>query len=436
MDDRMQAEMMDATRLTRQGRLAEATARIQRMLQATPSATAHPGTTTAQIDGTFSVVEEGQSAPNAPQAPARRTATTTTPPPPALHQRVAGVLEQAFTRMNMDVHTRGAAGRISVPSAAARVSTSPPNRTPRTQPVGGQFTAHTYTNHAGTRHYKLYVPRAYQGQAVPLIVMLHGCTQTPDDFAAGTRMNMLAEAMTFLVAYPAQASAANRSMCWNWFEPADQQREHGEPALLAGITRQIMRDYHVADDRVYIAGLSAGGAMAVIMGTLYPDLYAAIGVHSGLAYGAAHDLRSAWAAMRHGGANVDTQRDQRSPIPDVHDGIVPTIMFHGDRDTTVHPRNADQIRSQRLAQRKTREQNTSDHSAPYVRMCQGQVSNGHRYTCTTYDDGNGRTMLEQWTIHGGGHAWSGGSSQGSYTDPNGPDATAEMVRFFHEHPQL
>jgi poly(hydroxyalkanoate) depolymerase family esterase len=262
----------------------------------------------------------------------------------------------------------------------------------------GRFIKRTYTNAAGTRTYRTYLPARFHGQSLPLVVMLHGCSQTPEDFAAGTRMNELADEHGFIVVYPAQARGANFSRCWNWFGPRDQQRDAGEPSLIAGITQQVIERHHVDARRVYVAGLSAGGAMAAVMGATYPDLYAAVGVHSGLPYGSASDTASAMAAMR--------GRSSRSapPLP-----AVPTIVFHGDRDTTVHPSNGNYgIEAAKL------------HS-------QTGEAGGRTYTRTLH---RGRPLMEHWLVHGAGHAWSGGNAKASYTDPSGPDATREMLRFF------
>ena len=278
---------------------------------------------------------------------------------------------------------------------------------------GGQFIAGSYAQQHGTRPYKLYVPTGYvAGKSLPLVVMLHGCTQDPDDFAAGTRMNRLAEERQCFVLYPAQTKSANQSRCWNWFRRAHQRRDKGEPAIIAGMTREVVRRYGVDARKVYIAGLSAGGAMAAVMGVAYPDLYAAVGIHSGLPVGSAHDVASAFAAMR-GAPPVPASGAAR--------GIVPAIVFHGDRDATVHPSNGAQVASQCV---------DSDDKSIVVVMQRGQVPGGHAYTCSVHTDAAGRVLLEHWEVHGAGHAWSGGSDRGSFTDPKGPDAAREMLRFF------
>ncbi len=283
-------------------------------------------------------------------------------------------------------------------------------------PAGAQFLSERFSSADGARPYKLYVPASLAGRdgPAPLVVMLHGCTQSPDDFAAGTRMNEAAEAHGCLVAYPGQVAAANQSKCWNWFNAGDQGRG-GEPALIAGITRAVMARYPVDPARVYVAGLSAGGAAAAIMGEAYPELYAAIGVHSGLACGAARDMPSAFAAMRQGAAGAPGH------------GAVPAIVFHGDRDTTVHPRNADAVIEQRTPGSARLD------GAFRTRAEAGQVPGGHAWERTVHSNAAGEPVLEQWRVHGAGHAWSGGSPAGSYTDPLGPDATGEMLRFFLAH---
>lgn len=274
-------------------------------------------------------------------------------------------------------------------------------------PDGARFLTSMFSNAAGQRPYKLFVPSGYAGQPVPLVVMLHGCTQSPDDFAAGTGMNTAAEAGAFLVAYPGQTTSANHSKCWNWFNREDQARDRGEPSIIAGITQQVMQEYKVDPRRVYVAGMSAGGAAAAIMGAAYPELYAAVGVHSGLACGSAGDLQSALATMRSGAAGTGSI-------------LRPTIVFHGDRDGTVHHSNGDAV----AAQARPRGAKTTTQ--------EGTSPGGHTYTRSVHEAG-GQT-LEQWTVHGGGHAWFGGNPAGSYTDPAGPDATQEMLRFFREHP--
>jgi len=310
-------------------------------------------------------------------------------------------------------------------SRARPASSRVPATAPDVVPKGGRFVTGTFTGAAGTRGYKLYIPSAYQGQPLPLVVMLHGCTQSADDFAAGTRMNIVGEERACFVAYPAQPKSANGSKCWNWFKPGDQQRDRGEPSLIAGITRQISRDYAIDRQRVYVAGLSAGGAAAAIMGAAYPDIYAAVGVHSGLPCGAASDLPSAFSAMRQGGSG-SRNRAPRSSAFDGDGRLVPTIVFHGDRDATVHPQNGHQVI----------EQSRSTGLLELRSATQGGHAGGRTYSRTSHFDANGQAVLEMWVVHGAGHAWSGGSPAGSYADPQGPDASREMVRFFLErsHP--
>ncbi len=278
---------------------------------------------------------------------------------------------------------------------------------PRKSPGGAEFLTKQFACHAGKRDYKLYVPAQPAGGRRPLLIMLHGCTQNADDFAAGTRMNELVHSHGMIVAYPVQSGAANASVCWNWFDPSHQQRDAGEPAIIAGITEEIVASHKVDPTRVYVAGLSAGGAMAMVMGAVYPELYSAIGVHSGLPYKSANDVMSAFGAMR--GDNYAAHRQPQ----------IKTIIFHGDADTTVHPSNAEKIAGMRP------DLHPAEQSAGRASMIGGRA-----FTRTIRRDTGGAPVIENWLINGAGHAWSGGSAAGSYTDPKGPDASAEMLRFF------
>jgi poly(hydroxyalkanoate) depolymerase family esterase len=277
----------------------------------------------------------------------------------------------------------------------------------------GLFLDLSYGNAAGERTYKLYVPGRHTGQARPLIVMLHGGTQSADDFAAGTRMNELAERHGFLVAYPEQSRRANPGGYWNWFQPKHQRRDSGEPSLLAGLTEHIIDKYGIDAYRVYVAGFSAGGAMAAVMANAYPDVYAAAGVHSGLAAGAAHDIPSAFAAMANGASVHGSQP-------------VPLIIFHGDGDPTVDHVNADCLVRAVLPDARDRQRPLTT---------EGRVPRGHAYTRRVYSSRDGTPLVEHWTVHQAGHAWSGGSPDGTYTDPQGPDASTELVRFFAQNAQ-
>jgi poly(hydroxyalkanoate) depolymerase family esterase len=300
-----------------------------------------------------------------------------------------------------------------------RVVDAPSYRAPE-----ARFLTSSYSNAAGTMDYKIYVPASHGDEPLPLIVMLHGCKQAPDDFAAGTQMNVLAEQHGFIAAYPKQAAKANPLKCWNWFQPEHQQRQRGEPSLIAGITRRILEEFGADARRVYVAGLSAGGAMASVMAATYPELYAAVGIHSGLAAGSALDVASAFSAMRNGNARSCRRHEHheagaRRPVP--------AIVFHGDGDDTVHPRNADALVAAALG---------ADFEAgagALERIVKHGRAAGRDYTRVGYRDADGTTWVEQWTVHGARHAWSGGSADGSFADMAGPNASREMLRFFLQH---
>ncbi|MDR7124762.1 PHB depolymerase family esterase [Pseudotabrizicola sp. 4114] len=393
-------DMAQASSLTRAGKLTEATALIQSLLRPKAGTDAPPqegalvpGLADKDvIEGTCTPVGDTPSEPAPPKAPKAKARKTAAKPVPRARRKSLGETLRSLATAGMP--------------GMGQVAAAPPEL-----PTGAQFLTLSHAGPQGSRDYRLYVPARKVKGPMPLIVMLHGCTQSPEDFAAGTGMNALAEETGCLVAWPAQPQGANMQKCWNWFRPEDQARDSGEPAVIAGIIRDILRDHPADASRVYVAGLSAGGAAAAIMGAAYPDLIAAAGVHSGLPVGGAQDVMSALSAMRNGAAGK------------AQTGSVPVIVFHGLADSTVHPDNGAAVIAQTVQARPGLKQ---------VRNS-GTSGRGRSYRHIRHDDKQGRSIAEHWQIEGAGHAWSGGQPDGSYTDPEGPDASREMLRFFAQH---
>ena len=378
MNGNLNESMVEVLRLTRNGQLTEATALLREDLNGNTSA--------GPVIDTWSAATVQQAEPADSPAGGR------------------GFLGRVQTRLPTILARQPPTGRATKSATA-------------TAELGGAVRRITHTSAAGSRSYDIYVPTD-ASPGLPLVIMLHGGNQSATEFAAGTHMFELAERHRFLVAYPEQSKTANVGLYWNWFRPGDQQRDTGEPGILAAITREVIDNNAVDTARVYVAGLSSGGAMTAVMAATYPDVYAAAGVHSGLAYRSARDATSALAAMRTGGATGPSLR-------------VPLIVFHGDRDTIVAPVNAERLIASRVAVSGT----GLDGGAPVRKTITSHDGDRgrRRYTRTVYHDPDGSVPAELWTIHGAGHAWAGGSPTGSYTDQRGPDASAEMIRFFLEH---
>jgi len=286
---------------------------------------------------------------------------------------------------------------------------------PEKRPQPGSFVDGEFAGREGKLAYKLYTPQGSTRRRLPLVVMLHGCAQSASNFAVGTRMNKIADELGFLVLYPQQSTSANLNRCWNWHRPGDQKRGSGEPSVIAALTHHMIILCKANSARVYIAGISAGGSAAAITAAAYPELYVAFGVQSGLERGDIRTMHGALSAMRGG---PDSSAKGKTPVP------VSAIIFHGDQDRIVHPSNAagflSVLRRSSSQLLKSRSEN-------------GRSKGGRDFTRTQYWRTAGKVLLENWTVHGSGHAWSGGSAAGAYTDPAGPDASREMIRFFLAH---
>ena len=412
MNDTYQQLMRTATQLTREGRLTEATQLIQRALNgAAVAKDTVPTTTHADfiVDAATGPVTLDASA----TAPGGNVFEIDT----IAHTAAATTIAEARVETLSDEQFSSARAGVLEEEATTALDR-------------GAFTSGTYTHLSQTRRYKLYVPPGHGGRPLPLVVMLHGCTQNLDDFATGTAMNTVALEVGFHVLYPEQSQAANPSRCWNWFKHADQRRDGGEPALIAGMTQAVMQALGVDSHRVFIAGLSAGGAMATIVAEAYPEIFVAVGVHSGLPRGAAKNVMEALAVMKSGDSNrappATGMRTRR---------YVPTIVFHGDQDQTVHPRNGEQVIATVIGNAALAGEPAQPFAAGGAEIERGVSSRGRHYTRSIYRDATGKTTAEHWQVHGAGHAWSGGDALGTYTDATGPDATREMLRFFFEQSQ-
>lgn len=350
-------------------------------------------------------------------------------------ESIHATIQRALASAGLDTQTgpmHGVTETIRRALAGARIAGAAPDDAAPQRP--GSFEAHTFSNPAGSRAYKVYVPTAESDAPRAMIVMLHGCTQSADDFAAGTQMNRLADLHGFLVVYPEQAAPANPSKCWNWFKPQDQTRGTGEPSLIAGIVGEVARRHGADPRRIFVAGLSAGAAMAVVLGETYPEVFAGVGAHSGLPFGSAHDIPSAMAAMKGGRSGMPGLRSVTgaAAAPGRKAAqAVPVIVFHGDRDHTVQQANGEHI----VQQARDAHRQLSQGAGLRAESLTGVAPGGRRFSRTVHADDRGHVRIEHWTLHGAGHAWSGGHASGSFTDSAGPDASVEMVRFFMALPR-
>ena len=460
MNSTIQELMRKATQLTKAGRLDEATNVIRRTLGGLSKSPRHAqaqsrSTNAANAAGTANAPKPRSA--SSQQAANTRSGELQAPiKPPRMHAEpildARVIAEHRPSSANAQARPAAAEAKpraedaeTATPAQRQAGEKSHPANRVWAKDSGNTFSSGRFTHTVLTRHYKLFAPPVITGAALPLVVMLHGCTQNADDFAAGTAMNEMAREQGFYVLYPEQSQDANPSRCWNWFNHNHQQRDRGEPALLAEMTLEIIRSHNIDPARVFIAGLSAGAAMAVIVAAAYPEMFAAVGVHSGLARGAASNVLEALKVMKNGIAgpslpiNGNGVGFTSAAAAARTQTLVPAIVFHGDKDQTVHPRNGEQVLAAALtgvidedASGSGFNEKPGGGNSGHRQVHQGVSAQGRRYTRSVHHDENGNAIAEHWVLHGAGHAWSGGRATGSYTDAKGPDASGEMLRFFFQ----
>ena len=285
----------------------------------------------------------------------------------------------------------------------------------------GSWEWRTYQGEGGARRYRLFVPAGRDaGKPAPLVVMLHGCTQDPDDFARGTRFNQAAAEAGVIVAWPEQTGAHQPQKCWTWYDPAHQGRG-GEAAIIAGIAREVIAAQNADPARVYVVGVSAGAAQAVNAAAAYPELFTAVGAHSGIAYRAAGNVMEGLGRMKTGSPTPDALVQ---PLKDALGGrAVPIVVIHGGADAVVAPQNGRQLFEQWAAA----------HGWTDAKNESITGDGGREIFHTWHQGADGKTLAELLWIEGLGHAWSGGSPDGTFTDPVGPDATRVILGFLLKH---
>ncbi len=409
MTMRFATAMRRATKLTRRARQARLARAVKARTAAKAFQSAIGGAMVTTAMAPFSNLSAGTQAKPKPRKAAGKTKAA------SVRKRASPVTPRRDRRLSI-VLSQLRAAKAMMPSPVLLSGPASPSKSP-VIPAGAQYLERTHSCSTGARDFSLYLPASQPDGPKGLIVMLHGCTQDPNDFATGTDMNAIAQKHGLAVAYPAQTSGHNAANCWNWFAPSDQARGGGEPAVIASLARALMVEFSLERTAVFVAGLSAGGAMAVILADTYPDVFSAAGVHSGLPRGSANNVLSAMSAMRDGGQTPALSSVTRSRAAAIPDRDMRRIIFHGDADSTVHPSNASQIVVAVVGDREPAQ--VSPKSA-----------SGRAYVQSDYALPNGTIDVELWQVDGAGHAWSGGKAGGTYTDPKGPDASSEMVRFF------